>query len=185
MLKFLFRFLENPRTTGALLPSSSSLARRLVEPLRRVEKGTLRPLRVLELGAGTGAVTVALEGLTHSFPDLKITSIELQKEFYLEIRKKFKNIEILNMNAIDFLEKTDERFDFIVCGIPLSMMSKEDRKKLLSLIHSRMNPYGIFSFFQYSPFLIRGICNTFDYSEISFEVFNFPPAFVVYCTRQS
>src|SRR3954452_12862916 len=54
---FLIEAARDLRTTGAIAPSGTALARALIEPVRVQAP---RPLAVLEAGAGTGAVTRAL-----------------------------------------------------------------------------------------------------------------------------
>ena len=51
--RFLRGYLQTPHVVGALSPSSKQLAEALCAPYRRAES----PVSVLEVGAGTGAIT--------------------------------------------------------------------------------------------------------------------------------
>ena len=61
-IEFLRRFLANPKQVGALAPSSRRLAGALAEPPSHRTK----PARILEVGAGTGAITTPLVDLLGS-----------------------------------------------------------------------------------------------------------------------
>ncbi|MFR6034466.1 MAG: hypothetical protein ACLUKN_15625 [Bacilli bacterium] len=52
-LKFLCKWIAHPKSTGAVCPSSGFLARKMVEGVGSMRDGGV----VVELGAGTGAVT--------------------------------------------------------------------------------------------------------------------------------
>ncbi|MFP6764474.1 MAG: hypothetical protein VB858_12680, partial [Planctomycetaceae bacterium] len=58
---FFRQFRQRFETTGAIAPSSRYLARAMVGPLS--QRGHAEPVRILEIGPGTGAVTRTL--ITH------------------------------------------------------------------------------------------------------------------------
>jgi len=69
--------LKDPRTTGALAPSSARLARELANLAKDSEN-------VLELGAGTGAVTHALSKVVK---EEKLQIVELQKKLAASLKR--------------------------------------------------------------------------------------------------
>ena len=56
-LAFFRQVRENYDTIGAIAPSSRFFARTQAKPLAKLKARTDRPVRVLEVGPGTGAVT--------------------------------------------------------------------------------------------------------------------------------
>jgi phospholipid N-methyltransferase len=86
---FFLRMLKAPRTTGALAPSSARLARALADLATGSD-------HVLELGAGTGAVTQALSKVVN---DEKLQVVELQKKLASSLRKRYPNLKVLQSTA--------------------------------------------------------------------------------------
>lgn len=86
---FFFRMLKDPRITGALVPSSARLARELAYLATGSD-------HVLELGAGTGAVTQALSKVVN---EEKLQVVELQKTLAASLKKRYPNLKILHSTA--------------------------------------------------------------------------------------
>ena len=78
--RFLKSYLSNPHGVGALTPSSAGLAAALCEPFRKCRQ----PARVLEVGAGTGAVTRHLGKLLGDQDELDICEVETEFADILE-----------------------------------------------------------------------------------------------------
>ena len=72
---FLQRYLQDPKSVGSVAPSSPALAAALSEPFRQ----RTTPARVLEVGAGTGAVTRHLGRLLSDEDELDLC--EIQEDF--------------------------------------------------------------------------------------------------------
>ena len=70
-IRFFKRYLSDPRSVGAIAPSSPGLSQALCDPYSRCE----RPARVLEVGAGTGSVTRQLGRLLRPDDQLDICEI--------------------------------------------------------------------------------------------------------------
>lgn len=81
--------LKNPRTTGALAPSSVRLARALADLAKGAD-------HVLELGAGTGAVTQALATVVN---EDALQVVELQKKLATSLKKRYPNLKVLHSTA--------------------------------------------------------------------------------------
>src|SRR5947208_11326684 len=73
--KFLRICRNNFRTTGAILPSSRFLARALVKHLEDPRP----PARILEVGPGSGSVTVEIARRMH--PDDRLDAVEINRHF--------------------------------------------------------------------------------------------------------
>lgn len=120
---FLIEAARDLRTTGAIAPSGKALARALTEPVRVRPS---QPLSVLEVGAGTGAVTRAL------IPQLprgsRLDIVEANARFATQLRHfvtAHPNLASrpaqvnVHQTYVEDLD-TDERYDVIVSGLPLT-----------------------------------------------------------------
>jgi phospholipid N-methyltransferase len=81
---FIFLALSRPSTVGAILPSS----RRLAEAMARAAAGSQG---LIELGAGTGAITAALR---RCHPDVPLLAVELEPRLAQQLRARFPTIEV-------------------------------------------------------------------------------------------
>ena len=83
---------SNAGSIGAALPSSKALARRIAACLPRQPEGY-----VIELGAGTGAVTEAL--LEHGLPADRLVPVEISDNMVRHLRQRFPTLKILGGDA--------------------------------------------------------------------------------------
>jgi phospholipid N-methyltransferase len=111
--------LANPGPVGAAVPSSRALARRIASFLPCNPKGF-----VIELGAGTGAVTEAL--LEHGLPASRVIPVELSANMVRHLQKRFPQLSVLGGNAAKLgellaqeLPQTKGRISHIVSSLPL------------------------------------------------------------------
>jgi phospholipid N-methyltransferase len=81
---FMILALCRPSTVGAILPSS----RRLAETMARAAAGAQE---LVELGAGTGAITAALR---RSHPDVPLLAVELEPRLARQLRKRFPSVQV-------------------------------------------------------------------------------------------
>jgi phospholipid N-methyltransferase len=113
---FLNRWLHQPRTVGAIAPSSAALAQAMV--------ATAQPHDgpVLELGAGTGVFTAAL--LAAGVAPAALTLVECVPEFAALLRHRAPGARVL---ACDARQLVPTQFDTaptcIVSGLPLRAMA--------------------------------------------------------------
>jgi phospholipid N-methyltransferase len=138
-------------TTGALAPSGRLLARAIVQPLREHD----RPVRILEVGAGTGAVTKEI--VRHVAPGDRLHVVELNDRFVEVLRRRFDSepgfrevaaqTEIIHAPVQEL--ETAEPYDFIVCGVPFNNFSTELVKSIFRHMMELLGPGGTLSFFEY------------------------------------
>ncbi|MGD9127641.1 MAG: methyltransferase domain-containing protein, partial [Planctomycetia bacterium] len=144
-------FRQNFHTTGAVLPSGKRLARKLA---RFVGKGD-QPKRILEVGAGTGAVTHYISKAMG--PEDQLDLVELNASFADSLRTMLRDdthyastadrIRVLETAIEDF--PTDEPYDVIVSGLPLNNFSVESVQAILDQLMTLLKPDGTLSFFEY------------------------------------
>jgi len=170
-----------PRAVGAVLPSSKYLADKMVEGIDFAGARC-----VVEFGAGTGVFT---EKILQMRPlGAVVIVFEMNKAFCLELAEKFaeeENLYILNESAVSIgkhIRRHGFEFaDVIISGLPFTSLSAEVGEGILKEARSWLRPCGCFVTFQYTLFKKGFIEQFFDNVEITREVRNVPPAYVLRC----
>ncbi len=103
---FLKKYLKNPKSIGSVMPSSEFLAKAMFNSIKELDQTS-----VIEIGAGTGAITQHISSLN---PVL----VEIDKEFCALLRQNYPHLDIVNSCALEQLKKIDERVGLVV-SIPL------------------------------------------------------------------
>ena len=93
---FITAAVAQPSTVGAIWPSS----RHLADAMARAAGGAQR---LIELGAGTGAITQAL---CEQHPDVPTLAVEMQSELARHLRQRFPRIEVRAAAAHEVLRDT-------------------------------------------------------------------------------
>jgi 2-polyprenyl-3-methyl-5-hydroxy-6-metoxy-1,4-benzoquinol methylase len=102
-------------------------------------------LNVLDLGAGTGNITLKL--LDNEKVE-SVLAVDLSKEMLDELEKKAKDnpkLKIANKPADIFLMDDDEKYDLIVISSVLHHLP--DYFKTIALVLEKLNPGGVFIIF--------------------------------------
>ena len=184
-LLFLGRFLRNPRTVGAVAPSSRHLARAMVGGL-----DLARPVRIVELGPGTGAFT--REIVERLGPDGRYLAIDIDATFVARIQRRWPQLDCVCAPAETLRALATDRqmapVDHIVSGLPFASLPGATSRRILEAIAGTLRVGGTFTTFQYvhayrlPPAVafrreIRELLGTEPSS--SLVVRNFPPAYVL------
>ena len=149
---FLIEAARDMRTTGALAPSGKALARALTEPLRRRTHG---PLAVLEAGAGTGAVTRAL--ISRLSRSSRLDVVEANPRFAARLCRLVATHPHLtglpqqvtvHQAYVEHLG-TDQRYDVIVSGLPLTNFAPAQVDRIMSRYLEMLHPGGTLTYFAY------------------------------------
>ena len=157
-LLFLEQFRKNFTTTGAVLPSSRALAHALARPLREREgwfDTAHRPLRVLECGPGTGAVTQEI--VASLGPEDRLDLVEANPAFAQRLEERFANERPFSDVASRcrvFCRRVEQldvpgHYDAIVSGLPLNNFSVDEVRRVLATFEQLLRPGGQLSFFEY------------------------------------
>ena len=141
---FFLRFLDDPKRTGAVAPSSPFLAR---EMARAVE--TDRPGLVIELGPGTGPVTKAL--LAQGVARERLLLVEYDPEFCRLLAEKYQARVVCGdaYGLHDTLGDLGEPVAAVVSSLPLLNEPPARRRRLLDEAFALMGPDGVFVQFTY------------------------------------
>lgn len=153
-IRFIKQTFSTFRTTGAVAPSSRFLARAMVQALPSAEKIT-SDVRVLEVGAGTGAFTCEIaKRLMH---DGHLTVYEINPDFVHHLRNRMikepefqalgKRVELVEGDILKLEQK--QHFDAIVSGLPFNNFTPEEVHGFLEHFKSLLKPGGTLTFFEY------------------------------------
>jgi phosphatidylethanolamine/phosphatidyl-N-methylethanolamine N-methyltransferase len=179
--QFLGNLLRDPLAVGAVAPSSRHLANLMVTGMKAGS-------RVIELGAGTGAVTAAILNAGVRASDL--TLVEQNEEFAAILSTKFPDTTIVRGNAVSLRHHIcteSGKADFVVSGLPLLLFPTRSKARLLSQIFKTLSDEGCLYQYTYgvrcpiSRKLLRNL--GLEASLVKFTPFNIPPAFVYRVSR--
>jgi phosphatidylethanolamine/phosphatidyl-N-methylethanolamine N-methyltransferase len=152
-IAFFREFRSRFETTGAIAPSSSALARSMTRFL--AERSQQIPIRVLEVGPGTGPVTDKI------IPHLKggdtFDLVELNAAFAERLKQRFDADphwrEAASFSRIHELPVQDfhssQKYDFIVSGLPLNNFPSALVETITSHYFQLLKPGGMLSYFEY------------------------------------
>lgn len=152
-LRFFKRYLNDPRTVGAIAPSSPGLSRALCGPFRARQK----PARVLEVGAGTGSVTKQIARYIGPEDHLDVCEINpvfadiLEREVLTRpgLREGVAEgrVRLLKQPVQELTEV--EPYDYVLSGLPFTSFDLEDVEEIFDVIRRCLKPDGVFSYFEY------------------------------------
>lgn len=149
---FFRQFRERFETTGAIAPSSRFLARSMTRYLAARDD---RPIRVLEIGPGTGPVTQEI--VTHLRTGDHFDLVELNEQFVGILNQRFRDdpdwrqaapfSQIHQVPVQEF--RPDERYDFVISGLPLNNFPADLVQTISNYYFELLQPTGVLSYFEY------------------------------------
>ncbi|REJ93335.1 MAG: methyltransferase domain-containing protein [Planctomycetota bacterium] len=150
-LRFLREYFKTFETTGAIAPSSRFVARALTRPLRE----RTGPVRVLEAGPGTGAVT--REIIRHIKPEDRLDVVEINSRFAAALQQRFESdpnyravADRSEVHVCPLQEfKADAPYDAIICGLPFNNFPSQLVEELFDTCLGLLHAGGTMSFFEY------------------------------------
>lgn len=188
--KFFLEFLHKPTTTGAVVPSSRSLARKMVEWLNFESSSA-----VIEYGAGTGVFTDAV--LARLAPHCKFFIVEMNPVFVKTLRSRFPRTTIYEDTVKNVRELCDreqvKEVDSVISGLPWASFPDKMQTDYLEAMIAVLKPGGQFVTFAYLHGLLLPYGRRFRsklheyFCEVSCSDtvwMNLPPALVYRCRRQ-
>ena len=204
--EFFRQFREQFETTGAIAPSSRFLASAMTRPLRCAD----RPIRVLEVGPGTGAVTRTIVRLLK--PQDQFDLVELNETFAGMLESRFREDEVYQRVSGQSRVYTcpiqefpvEEPYDVIISGLPLNNFPPDLVRSIFDTFFRLMAPGGTLSYFEYMFFrsIRRRVSSTAVRERLAalddviqpwlanhrirrdWVFINFPPAWVQHLRRQ-
>lgn len=116
-VELLLAMLRNPASTGALLPSSRVLANAMASAASGAEL-------VVELGAGTGAVT---DALVKRLPGVPLIAVELQPAFTRTLKVRYPGVDVRQATAKQIVDGLGDRQGrvVLVSSLPFRSLPKK------------------------------------------------------------
>lgn len=145
---FCGEFIATPRSVGALLPSSSRLARRIARQIPADGSGY-----VIELGAGTGAITRALQSRIKD-PE-RLICVERSPVLADLLRRRFPDIRVIEGDAMHLdtlLNNTlepDAHISHIVSSLPLRSLAPMCVRRISHQVYRLLPDEGHYIQFTY------------------------------------
>jgi phosphatidylethanolamine/phosphatidyl-N-methylethanolamine N-methyltransferase len=143
ILLFTLEMLRSPRAMGAIFPSSGTLARHVAAHLP-----VNMPGKVVELGAGTGAITRAL--LLRGVPPQELIVVERSRLLAKQLRRRYPLITVAEGDAahlVGYLQSQHVRA--VVSGLPLRSLPLATVRVIMSNVAAALGSGGMFIQFTY------------------------------------
>ena len=184
-IQFFWAGVKDHTQTGAIVPSQRILVDKMIAPIPVDYCG-----QVLELGAGNGALTLRL---AQTRPKARILACEINPVLARDLRQNLDRagingrVEVVSDAAEELLSglaaNGRAKPDYIISGIPLCNVGKDETVALIRQIKSTLKETGMYIQFQHSLVDRRKIQASFTKLRTVPVLLNFPPAFVYYATK--
>jgi phospholipid N-methyltransferase len=174
---FFKRFLQKPFQIASIIPSSKALVDRVASKMDFSE-----PRIIAEYGPGEGVHSRALAARMSN--DSQLFLFELDRAFSRDLERQFAEdprVHVINRDAASLAEELAARdivqCDYILSGIPFSILEIKKKRALLQDTYDALRPGGAFIIYQVTNEL-RQHATFFDRAESEYCLQNIPPMFV-------
>jgi phosphatidylethanolamine/phosphatidyl-N-methylethanolamine N-methyltransferase len=179
---FFRRWLSNPLQMGSIIPSSPKLGQLISMQIDKRSSSS-----ILELGAGTGAITKSL--INSGISPGRIAVVEIVPEMAEHLRTKFPEISVLQADAFDLptrlLQDTLGEIGTVICGIPLVLLSEAKQRQFIQQVEAVAPERGflLYTYCFTSPLPYRTL--GLEARRLAWTPLNFPPASIWhYCPKK-
>lgn len=142
--------------------------------------------QVIEIGAGTGAITRGI--LNAGVPPENLTMIELNSRFCERLTEKFPRSRVINCMAQDIQDYGVQEAAVVISSLPLLNIPLAAQKDILRTIFDVLHPNAPMVQFTYGPHspISHELCNALNLKveRRGKVLLNMPPA-TVYVYRQT
>ena len=148
---FLAAAMRSPRDVGTLLPSGPELARQLAAVVPGAGPAG-RPAVVVELGAGTGAVTAAI--VRQADKGTIVIAVEKDPELAERLRARQLGVRVITADAITLpailADHGVDYADVIVSVLPWTLFGPRQQREFLAIFAAALRTDGVFTAAAYS-----------------------------------
>jgi phosphatidylethanolamine/phosphatidyl-N-methylethanolamine N-methyltransferase len=148
---FLAAAMRSPRDVGTLLPSGPELARRLAAVIPGAGQAG-RPTVVVELGAGSGAVTAVIA--READRDAVVIAVEKDPELANRLRARELGVRVVTADAATLAailaDHGVDRADVIVSVLPWTLFNPRQQREFLTIFAAALATDGVFTAAAYS-----------------------------------
>jgi phosphatidylethanolamine/phosphatidyl-N-methylethanolamine N-methyltransferase len=172
---FFRRWLSNPLQMGSIIPSSPKLGALIAKQIDKRSSSL-----ILELGAGTGAITKSL--ISAGISPGRIVVVEIVPEMADHLRAKFSQTSVLQADAfnlpIQSLKDTGTEIGTVICGIPLVLLNEAKQRQFIQQVEAVAPGRGflLYTYCVTSPLPHRTL--GLEAQRLDWTPLNFPPASV-------
>jgi phospholipid N-methyltransferase len=174
---FFKRFLQRPFQVASIIPSSKALVDRVASKMDFTQ-----PRIIAEYGPGEG---VHSREIARRMPaGSQLLLFELDPDFSRDLERQFANdprVHVINGDAAQLPQELQRRgipyCDYIISGIPFSILDRVKKRVLLQKTHDAVAPGGRFIIYQVTNEL-RQHATHFDRADSEYFLQNIPPMFI-------
>jgi len=174
---FFKRFLQRPFQIASIVPSSKALVERVA---RKMDFS--QPRVIAEYGPGEGVHS--REIARRMSPDSHLLLFELDPAFSRDLERQFagdRRVHVFHGDAVRLPQELARRgiahCDYILSGIPFSILKIEKKRALLQKTHDALAPGGSFIIYQVTNEL-KQHATLFAHAESEYFLQNIPPMFI-------
>jgi phospholipid N-methyltransferase len=174
---FFKRFLQRPFQIASIMPSSKALVERVAD---KIDFDRARV--IAEYGPGEGVHS--REIARRMRPNSQLLLFELDPAFSRDLERQFADdprVHVLNQDAATLPQEMQRRgiaqCDYILSGIPFSILNIDKKRRLLQKTHEALAPGGSFIIYQVTNEL-KQHATIFDQAESEYFLQNIPPMFI-------
>ena len=172
---FLRRWWRDPLQMGSVVPSSPALGRRVAAAADWADGGV-----VVELGAGTGAISRAL--LKAGLPPAQLCLVEIVPEMAEHLREQLPGATVVTGDAFALPEilpwALRGRVSTVICGIPLVLLPLERQRAFAAAAEGAAPGRGFLLYTYCATSPLRHKALGLRAQRVGFTPLNLPPASV-------
>jgi phospholipid N-methyltransferase len=174
---FFKRFLKRPFQIASIVPSSKAMVERVASKMNFSQ-----PRVIAEYGPGEGVHS--REIARRMTLDSHLLLFELDAAFARDLKRQFENdprVHVIHGDAATLPNELKRRgfaeCDYILSGIPFSILKIEKKRALLRKTHDALAPDGSFIIYQVTNEL-KQHATLFEHGESEYFLQNIPPMFI-------
>jgi phospholipid N-methyltransferase len=174
---FFKRFLKRPFQIASIVPSSKALVERVSSKMDFTE-----PRVIAEYGPGEGVHSCAIA--RRMTPDSHLLLFELDAALARALERQFASdprVHVIHGDAaslpFELKRRSFTACDYILSGIPFSILKIEKKRALLRKTYDALKPDGKFIIYQVTNEL-RQHATVFPHAESEYFLQNIPPMFI-------
>lgn len=148
-LTFFKGIVRNPLQVGAFSPCTRFVAKEITKYVGSVPAD--QPVRILEVGAGSGVFTTQLESmLAGRSGDYIVDVIEIDPHYCQLLQERFKDNPHFVIHCTDVSTfQASSKYDYIVSSVPFNTMDNDVIKRILDSYTKLITPEGVISYVEH------------------------------------
>lgn len=176
---FFKKFLKHGTRVASVAPSSPALAKAMC---RHVDAAA--PQVIVELGAGTGAVTRFIQQRMH--PQSTLIAVEIDPDFAEVLRRQAPKAQVMVCDVAELTERLREqgieKVDRMLSGLPTPSLPKTVNQAVLDGYRELAAEDGMFTQLTVMPWVYKPLYDRlFEQVDFDLAVLNIPPGGAYHC----